>query len=64
VKLSGISKSVNITLGLPIIRTSPAHGTAFEMAGKNMADYRGALLSLEMASRLARRGGSNIVWNF
>ena len=64
VKLSGISKSVNITLGLPIIRTSPAHGTAFEMAGKNMADYRGALLSLEVASRLARRGGSNIVWNF
>lgn len=64
VKLSGISKSVNITLGLPIIRTSPAHGTAFEMAGKNMADYRGALLSLEVASMLARRGGSNIVWNF
>ncbi len=38
VKLSGFSKSINMTLGLPFIRTSVDHGTAFNIAGKNKAD--------------------------
>lgn len=38
VKLLAFDKAVNVTIGLPIIRTSPAHGTAFDIAGKNLAD--------------------------
>ena len=38
VKLLDFHGSVNMTLGLPIIRTSPDHGTAFDIAGKNKAD--------------------------
>jgi 4-hydroxythreonine-4-phosphate dehydrogenase len=38
VKLLAFDKAVNVTIGLPIIRTSPAHGTAFDIAGKNIAD--------------------------
>lgn len=41
---------VNMTLGLPIVRTSPDHGTAFEIAGKNLADPRSMIAALEMAS--------------
>jgi len=64
VKLFGISRSVNITLGLPIIRTSPAHGTAFEVAGRNIADFRGAITALEVARSIAKKSRGNIVWNF
>ncbi len=63
VKLFGISKSVNITLGLPVIRTSPAHGTAFEVAGKSQAESEGAFRALETAYRISRRFSGNIVWN-
>jgi 4-hydroxythreonine-4-phosphate dehydrogenase len=38
VKLLDFKKAVNITIGIPIIRTSPAHGTAFDIAGENFAD--------------------------
>jgi 4-hydroxythreonine-4-phosphate dehydrogenase len=38
VKLLAFEQAVNITIGIPIIRTSPAHGTAFDIAGKNLAD--------------------------
>jgi 4-hydroxythreonine-4-phosphate dehydrogenase len=38
VKLLEFEKAVNITIGIPIIRTSPAHGTAFDIAGKNLAN--------------------------
>ncbi len=64
VKLYGIASSVNITLGLPVIRTSPAHGTAFEIAGKGTADYRGALLSFEIARKIAIRVPRPIVWKY
>ena len=37
IKAGGFGETVNITLGLPIVRTSPAHGTAYEIAGKNSA---------------------------
>ena len=40
---------VNMTLGLPIIRTSPDHGTAFEIAGKNIADPRSMIAAIQMA---------------
>lgn len=41
---------VNMTLGLPIVRTSPDHGTAFEIAGKNLADPRSMIAAIEMAA--------------
>jgi 4-hydroxythreonine-4-phosphate dehydrogenase len=49
VKLLGWKEAVNLTLGLPIIRTSPDHGTAFDIAGKNIADPS----SMKAAIRLA-----------
>ena len=45
---------VNITLGLPIIRTSPDHGTALEIAGKGKADHRSMLAAVQLACRLVR----------
>jgi len=50
-KLEGFETGVNATLGLPFVRTSPAHGTAFDIAGKGDADPR----SMEEAVRLAAR---------
>ena len=50
VKYLGIDRGVNVTLGLPLIRTSPDHGTAFDIAGRGLADPR----SLEAAVRHAR----------
>lgn len=41
---------VNITLGLPIVRTSPDHGTAFDIAGKNIADPRSMIAAIQMAA--------------
>ena len=44
---------VNITLGLPIIRTSVDHGTAFDIAGKGIANERSLIEAIEFAERLA-----------
>lgn len=46
-------KGVNFTAGLPIIRTSPDHGTAFNIAGKNMADEHSFLSAYQMAVKMA-----------
>ncbi len=46
-------EGVNVTLGLPIIRTSPDHGTAFDIAGKNTADPGAILAAIRMASEMA-----------
>ncbi len=51
VKYLGIEQGVNVTLGLPFVRTSPDHGTAFDIAGRGVADPS----SLEAAIRWARR---------
>jgi 4-hydroxythreonine-4-phosphate dehydrogenase len=53
VKYMGVEKGVNVTLGLPIIRTSPDHGTAFDIAGKGVADAASLLEALRMAKSLA-----------
>ena len=47
---------VNITLGLPIIRTSVDHGTAFDIAGKGIANERSMIEAIEYAERLANHG--------
>lgn len=44
---------VNVTLGLPIVRTSPDHGTAFEIAGQGKADHRSMIAAIKMAAEMA-----------
>ncbi len=51
-KVLGRQKAVNVTLGLPFVRTSPAHGTAFDIAGQGKADPEGLIAALRLASRL------------
>ncbi len=46
-------EGVNVTLGLPIVRTSPDHGTAFDIAGKGIADPGAMIAALRMASEIA-----------
>ena len=53
VKLLAFGKAVNVTLGLPIIRTSVDHGTAFDIAGKGMADPGSLVEAVLLAARLA-----------
>ena len=52
-KLLDFEGTVNISLGIPIIRTSVDHGTAFDIAGKNQADPRSMKQAMRMAARMA-----------
>jgi 4-hydroxy-L-threonine phosphate dehydrogenase PdxA len=53
-KLIGFDLAVNITLGLPIVRTSPSHGTAFDIAGQGKASAEGFLAAARVACQLAQ----------
>lgn len=53
VKVMGLEAGVNVTVGLPVIRTSVDHGTAFDIAGKGIADERSMLEALKQAKDLA-----------
>ncbi len=53
VKVLGLENGVNITVGLPVVRTSVDHGTAFDIAGKNIADHESLLEALRQAADLA-----------
>ncbi len=55
VKLQGFDRGVNVTVGLPIIRTSVDHGTAFDIAGKGIASPRSLLEAIRLAIRMAGR---------
>ena len=55
VKLIAHGESTNVTLGLPYIRTSPDHGTAFSIAGRGVADPAGMHSAMKCALDLARR---------
>lgn len=55
VKHAGFEHAVNVTLGLPFIRTSPDHGTAFDLAGTGHADVRSLAAAARLASSLAAR---------
>jgi len=55
VKYLGVEKGVNVTLGLPLVRTSPDHGTAFDIAGSGQADASSLLAAIRMARRLSHR---------
>ncbi len=54
-KLIGFNRAVNVTLGLPIIRTSPSHGTAFDIAWTGQADASGMRAAIKVAAALANR---------
>ncbi len=53
-KLVGFGESVNVSLGLPIVRTSVDHGTGYDIAGKRVADPGGMQEAIALAARLAR----------
>jgi 4-hydroxythreonine-4-phosphate dehydrogenase len=50
-----VEKGVNVTLGLPLVRTSPDHGTAFDIAGLGLADASSMLEAVRMARALVAR---------
>lgn len=56
-KLLDFERTVNVSLGLPIIRTSVDHGTAFDIAGKNQADPSSMKAALKLAAMMAARRG-------
>jgi len=53
IKHAGFERAVNVTLGLPLIRTSPDHGTAFDLAGTGRADASSLMAAVQLASALA-----------
>jgi 4-hydroxythreonine-4-phosphate dehydrogenase len=52
IKMQAPNTAVNLTLGLPFVRTSPAHGTAFDIAGKNRADPGSLIEAIRLAAQL------------
>jgi len=59
VKVAGFGSGVNVTLGLPFVRTAPDHGTAFDIAGKGLADPASMRAALDLAVALAARSTQN-----
>jgi 4-hydroxythreonine-4-phosphate dehydrogenase len=57
VKLLAFGRAVNVTLGLPIVRTSVDHGTAFDIAGKGIADPSSMIEAVLLAARLSKSQG-------
>ena len=58
IKTVDFAGGVNVTLGLPFIRTSPDHGTAFDIAGQGVADPTSLIAALRMAAEMARARGT------
>jgi 4-hydroxythreonine-4-phosphate dehydrogenase len=58
VKLLAFDSAVNVTLGLPFVRTSPDHGTAFDIAGSGRGSPRSLISALELAARIVERAPS------
>ena len=55
IKVAAFGRAVNVTLGLPFPRTSPDHGTAFDIAGQGIADASSMRRAIELAVELAQR---------
>ena len=62
VKVYGFEESITANLGLPFVRTSVDHGTAFDIAGKNLADHTSMVESIRMAVAFARGDGLTAGW--
>jgi 4-hydroxythreonine-4-phosphate dehydrogenase len=60
IKVAAFGHGVNVTLGLPFVRTAPDHGTAFDIVGKGIADPSSFRAAVELAIRLARHGESGV----
>jgi 4-hydroxythreonine-4-phosphate dehydrogenase len=60
IKVAAFGRGVNITLGLPFVRTSPDHGTAFDIAGQGIADAGSMGQAVEMAVDMVRRAGIRV----
>jgi len=60
IKTLAFDHAVNVTLGLPIVRTSPDHGTAFDIAGSGRADPTSLIEALRLAHRLASSAGAPV----
>ena len=56
-KMAGFGKAINYTSGLPIVRTSPDHGTAYDIAGKNVAQPTSMIEALQLAASLVAKNG-------
>ncbi len=59
IKTLDFDRGVNVTLGLPVIRTSPDHGTAFDIAGKGIANPASLIEALRLAGEMAARRSSS-----
>lgn len=59
VKCLSFGEAVNVTLGLPFIRTSVDHGTAFDIAGKGLAEHSSMLAAIKLAAELSTRAGES-----
>ncbi|HKY28996.1 MAG TPA: 4-hydroxythreonine-4-phosphate dehydrogenase PdxA [Pyrinomonadaceae bacterium] len=59
VKCLSFGESVNVTLGLPFIRTSVDHGTAFDIAGKGLAEHSSMLAAIKLAAELSTNAGES-----
>jgi 4-hydroxythreonine-4-phosphate dehydrogenase len=55
IKLLGFGRAVNVTVGLPFVRTSPDHGTAYDIAGKGIADPGSLIEAIRMAVSLSKK---------
>ncbi|MEO1070617.1 MAG: 4-hydroxythreonine-4-phosphate dehydrogenase PdxA, partial [Cyanobacteria bacterium J06638_6] len=58
VKLMAFDRAVNTTVGLPFVRTSPDHGTAFDIAGQGIADASSMVAAMELAVAVVTARGS------
>ncbi|MCZ6776522.1 MAG: 4-hydroxythreonine-4-phosphate dehydrogenase PdxA [Ignavibacteria bacterium] len=56
-KMSSFGKGVNVSVGLPIVRTSPDHGTAFDIAGKGIANPGSMIEAIKLAAQIAKNRG-------
>ena len=63
VKLLAFDKAVNVTIGLPIIRTSPSHGTAFDIAGKGVANESSMKEAIKVAIEMADKNRHQAIGN-
>jgi 4-hydroxythreonine-4-phosphate dehydrogenase len=59
VKCLSFGEAVNVTLGLPFIRTSVDHGTAFDIAGKGLAEHSSMIAAIKLAAELSTRAGES-----
>jgi 4-hydroxythreonine-4-phosphate dehydrogenase len=57
IKVHGFERSITVNLGLPILRTSVDHGTAFDIAGKGVADETSMIEAIRLAVRLGTGAG-------